>query len=49
MEKDPCAKFCGALINLHEVMKLKSFESSVIDVIPTNMQNISFVIFFTNF
>ena len=49
MEKDPCAEFCGALINLHEVMKLKSFESSVIDVIPTNMQKISFVIFFANF
>ena len=48
MEKEPCAKFCGALINSHEVMKLKSFESSVMDVIPTNMQNISFVIFFAN-
>ena len=41
MEKEPCTKFCGVLIrSSHEVMKLQSFESGVIDVIPANVQNI---------
>ena len=41
MEKEPCPKFCGVLIHSsHEVMKLQSFESSVIDLIPANVQNI---------
>ena len=41
MEKEPCTKFCGVLIHSsHEVMKLQSFESGMIDVIPANVQNI---------
>ena len=37
MEKGPCTKFYGVLISSHEVMKLKSFESGVSDVIPANV------------
>ena len=41
MEKEPCTKLCGVLIHSsHELMKLQSFESDVIDVIPGNVQNI---------
>ena len=41
MEKDPCTKFCGVLINCHEVVKLQSFETDLCDGIPANVQNIS--------
>ena len=35
MEKEPCTKFCGVLIHSsHEVMKLQSFESSVVTSYP---------------
>ena len=33
----------------HEIMKLQSFESSVSDVILTNAQNISSLVFFAYF
>ena len=49
MKKEPCTKFCGALISSHEIIKLQSFESGVSDVIPTNMQNISSMVFFAFF
>ena len=39
-------KFCGVLISSQEVMKLQSFESSLSDVIPTNVQNFSSLFFF---
>ena len=34
-------KVCGVLVRFHEIMKLQSFEFSVIDVMPTNLENIS--------
>ena len=49
MGKDPCTKFCGALIRFHEDIKLQSFEFSVSDVIPENVQNISPLVFFAFF
>ena len=45
MEKEPFTKFCGVLISSQEVMKLHCFESSVSDIIPVNVQNISFLVF----
>ena len=49
MEKELCTKFCGVFISSHEVLKLQSFESSVCDVIPANVQNNSSVVFFAYF
>ena len=52
MEKESCTKFCGVLAGFHEVIKLQSFEFSVSDVIPANVQNISprvFLAFFVSF
>ena len=49
MRKDPCTKFCGVLIRFHEVVKLQSFEFSVSDVIPENVQHISPLVFFAFF
>ena len=49
MRKDPCTKFCGVLIRFHKVVKLQSFEFSVSDVIPENVQNISPLVFFAFF
>ena len=49
MEKEAFAKFRGVLISSHEVMKLKSFESGVSDVITANAQNISPLVFFLIF
>ena len=36
MEKELCAKFCRVLMSSHKVMKLKSFESGVCDVISVS-------------
>ena len=36
-KKELCTKFCGVLISSHEVMKLKSFEQGVSDVILENL------------
>ena len=44
-----CTKFCGVLISSQKVIKLRSFESGVSDVIPTNVQNISCLVFFAYF
>ena len=46
MEKEPCTKFLGVLISFHEIMKLQSSESDVSDIVPANIQNISFLVFF---
>ena len=46
LEKEPCRKFCGVLINSHEIMELQSFEFGVSDVILSNVQNISSLFFF---
>ena len=43
MENKPCTKFCGVLINIHEVMELQNFEFGVNDVIHANEQNIPLV------
>ena len=45
MEKDPSTKFCGVLISSHEVIKLKSFESGVNNIIPENVQKTSCLLF----
>ena len=37
MEKEPC----GVLVSFYEVMKLRSFEFDIYDVIPANIQNFS--------
>ena len=44
-----CTKFCGVLISSQKVIKLRIFESGVSDVIPTNVQNISSLVFFAYF
>ena len=49
MDEEPCTNFCGVLTRFHEVIKMQSFEFSVSDVIPTNVQNISPLVFFTFF
>ena len=52
MEKELCAKFCGASISSYEVVKLQSFESGVSEVITANVKNISPLLFlhvFDNF
>ena len=49
MEKDPCTNFCGVLVRFHEVIKLQSSEFSVSDVIPTNVQSMSPLVFFAFF
>ena len=49
MDKEPCTTFCGALISSHEVIRLQGFESSLTDVIPANVQNISALSFFAHF
>ena len=49
MEKEPCTKFCGVLVRFHELIKLQSFEFSVSDIIPTNVQNISLLVVFSYF
>ena len=49
MEKELCTKFCGALINSHEIMKLQSFESGVSDVITADVQNNSSLVFLAYF
>ena len=36
MEKEPCTNFCGVLVSFHEVMKLRSFEFAVSNVISEN-------------
>ena len=41
MEKEPCL----VLVTFYEVIKLQSFEFSVGDAIPANVQNISPLIF----
>ena len=41
MEKQPCTTFYGVLIRFLDVIKLQSFEFSVNDIIPANVQNIS--------
>ena len=48
MEKKAFTKFRGVVISSHEVMKSKSFESGVSDVITANAQNISPLVFFFN-
>ena len=49
MEKKSCTKFCGVLVRFHEIIELQSFEFSVSDVISTNVQNISSLVFFAFF
>ena len=49
MEKESCTKICGVLVRFHEIIKLQSFEFSVSDVIPANVENISFLVFFAFF
>ena len=46
MEKEPCTKFCGALISSHKVMGLQRFESSMSDIISAYVPNISCLVFF---
>ena len=45
MENKPCTKFCGVLINIHEVMELQNFEFDVNDVIHANERNIPLLLF----
>ena len=45
MDKGPCAKFCGVLIRFQKIIKLQRFEFNVSDVIPTNAQIISPLVF----
>ena len=49
MEKESCTKFCGVFVRFHEIIKLQSFEFSVSDAIPANVQNISSLVFFAFF
>ena len=49
IEKESCTKFCGILVRFHEIIKLQSFEFSLSDVIPANIQNISSLVFFAFF
>ena len=49
MEKEPSDKFCGILMRFLEVIRLQSFELSVSDIIPTDVQNISHLFFFAFF
>ena len=42
-------KVCSVLVRFNEVIKLQSFEFSVSDVIPANVQNISPLVFFAFF
>ena len=46
MEKEPCTRFCSVLVRFDEVIKLQSFEFSVSDIIPANVQNISPLVFY---
>ena len=46
MKKEPCTKFHGLQIRIHEVIELQSFKFSVSDVIPANVQNISPLVFY---
>ena len=48
-EKRNLSKFCVASISSHEVMKLQSFESGLSGVAPTNVRNISSMVFFAYF
>ena len=48
-KKNPVQSFVVFLISSHEVMKLKSFESGVSDVLPANAQNILSLVFSTYF
>ena len=34
MGKEPCTKYCDVLISSHEVMKLQSFERSIMTSFP---------------
>ena len=38
MGKEPFTKFCGLLITFQEFIKLQTFEFSISDVIPANVQ-----------
>ena len=49
MEKEPGTKFCSLLVRFQEVIKLQSFEFSVSEVIPANVQNIAPLVFFAFF
>ena len=46
MEKEPCTRFCSVLVRFDEVIKLQSFEFSISDIIPANVQNISALVFY---
>ena len=46
MEKEPCTRFHGLLVRIHEVIELQSFEFSVSDFVTANVQNISPLIFY---
>ena len=49
MEEGPSTNFCSFLVRFYDVIKLQSFEFSVSEVIPTNAQNISPLVFFVFF
>ena len=46
LEKEPSTKFSCVLVNFRKIMKFQSFEFGVSDVIPTDIQNISLLLFF---
>ena len=49
MEEGRSTNFCSFLVRFYDVIKLQSFEFSVSEVIPTNAQNISPLVFFVFF
>ena len=50
IQKEPCTKFYGAFFaRFDEVIKLQTAEFSVSDIILTDLQNISNLIFFAFF
>ena len=49
MEKEPYTNFCGAFVSFKEVMNLQSFEFDASHIIPVNAQNITLLVFFSNF